>query len=136
LAALGVALIEQPLPAGKDEALFGYESPVPLCADESCHTRTDLTHILGRYSHINVKLDKAGGLTEALALCREARARGLGVMVGCMVSTSLAMAPAALLGGFAEFIDLDGPLLLARDREPGLLYHDDCLEPPAPALWG
>ncbi len=136
LAKLGVALIEQPLKAGEDEALDGFLSPIPLCADETCHTRDDLPRIFGRYSHINVKLDKAGGLTEALALAREARSRGLKLMVGCMVSTSLSMAPATLLAGMAEFVDLDGPLLLARDREPGLTYRQDVIEPPAPDFWG
>jgi L-alanine-DL-glutamate epimerase-like enolase superfamily enzyme len=136
LAALGVALIEQPLKAEEDEALIGFRSKVPLCADESCHTRADLPRIQGRYSHINVKLDKAGGLTEAVALAREAQALGLRLMVGCMVSTSLAMAPAALIAGMAEFTDLDGPLLLARDREPAMRYERDLLHPPDPALWG
>jgi L-Ala-D/L-Glu epimerase len=133
---LGVALLEQPLKAAEDEALVGFLSPIPLCADESCHTREDLPRIFGCYSHINVKLDKAGGLTEALALARKARRRGLKLMVGCMVSTSLAMAPALLLTGMAEFVDLDGPLLLARDREPGLAYRHDLIEPPPPDLWG
>ena len=116
--------------------LFRSKSPVPLCADESCHTRADLPRLLGRYSHINVKLDKAGGLTEAVALAREARALGLKLMVGCMVSTSLAMAPASLLAGLAEFVDLDGPLLLAKDRTPALRYEGDTLHPPTPELWG
>ena len=136
LAQLGVALIEQPLKAGDDEALLGFESAVPLCADESCHTRADLPRIIGRYSHINIKLDKAGGLTEGAALAREAQAAGLKLMVGCMVSTSLSMAPAVLLAGQAEFVDLDGPLLLARDREPGLTYERDLIHPPPRALWG
>jgi L-alanine-DL-glutamate epimerase-like enolase superfamily enzyme len=136
LAKLGVALIEQPLKASEDEGLSGFASPVPLCADESCHTRTDLPRIIGRYSHINIKLDKAGGLTEAVALATEARAKGLKLMVGCMVSTSLSMAPAMLLAGMAEFVDLDGPLLLARDREPSLGYRGDVIEPPARELWG
>jgi L-alanine-DL-glutamate epimerase-like enolase superfamily enzyme len=136
LAELGVALIEQPLPVGSDQALENLKSPMPLCADESCHTRADLPRIVGRYSHINVKLDKAGGLTEALALAREARRIGLGVMVGCMVSTSLAMAPATLLASLAEFVDLDGPLLLEKDREPGLRYEGDLVFPPSLALWG
>src|SRR5262249_12025639 len=136
LAKLGVALIEQPLKAAEDDALLGFNSPVPLCADESCHTRTDLPRILGRYTHINVKLDKSGGLTEAVALAREARAKGLKLMVGCMVSTSLAIAPASLLAGMADFVDLDGPLLLARDRPPGLQYRADMLLPPSPELWG
>ena len=136
LAGLGVALIEQPLKADHDEFLETAVAPVPLCADESCHTRADLPRIVRRYSYINVKLDKAGGLTEAVALAREATVLGLKLMVGCMVSTSLAMAPACLLGGLAEFVDLDGPLLLARDREPGLRYDKDVLHPPARDLWG
>jgi L-alanine-DL-glutamate epimerase-like enolase superfamily enzyme len=136
LARLGVALIEQPLKADADDVLGQFRSPVALCADESCHTRAELPRIVGRYSHINIKLDKAGGLTEALALAREATALGLRLMVGCMVSTSLSMAPASLLGSMAEFIDLDGPLLLARDRIPALRYEADQLYPPEPALWG
>ena len=136
LAGLGVRLIEQPLKAGEDDALLGFESPVPLCADESCHTRADLPRVLGRYSHINIKLDKAGGLTEALALAREATAARLTLMIGCMVSTSLSIAPAMLLARFADFVDLDGPLLLARDRIPSLAYRGDELLPPAAELWG
>ena len=136
LAELGVALIEQPLRAAEDDHLLGFESPVPLCADESCHTRADLPRILGRYSHINIKLDKAGGLTEAVALAREALASGLKLMVGCMVSTSLSIAPAVLLAPLADFVDLDGPLLLERDRAPGLTYCGDELFPPVAKLWG
>ncbi len=136
LAGLGVALIEQPLKAGEDAALEGWASPVPLCADESLHTRAELAACARRYSHINIKLDKAGGLTEALALAAEARALGLGVMVGCMVATSLAMAPALLLTSGAAFVDLDGPLLLARDREPGLVFAGSSVSAPDAALWG
>ncbi|HEX3484770.1 MAG TPA: N-acetyl-D-Glu racemase DgcA [Micropepsaceae bacterium] len=136
LAHLGVALIEQPLKAAEDDILAGYDSPVPLCADESCHTRADLPRLKTRYTHINVKLDKAGGLTEAAALVRAAQSIGLKVMVGCMVSTSLAMAPASLLASQAAFADLDGPLLLARDREPAMHYEGDILYPPESALWG
>jgi L-alanine-DL-glutamate epimerase-like enolase superfamily enzyme len=136
LARLGVALIEQPLKAGEDDILANFQSPVPLCADESCHTRADLPRLTGRYSHINIKLDKAGGLTEALALARDAQSLGLRLMVGCMVSTSLAMAPASLLAGMAEFTDLDGPLLLARDRVPGMIYEADLLHPPGREFWG
>lgn len=136
LAGLGVALIEQPLKAEEDGYLAWAEAPVPVCADESCHTRADLERIHRRYSHINVKLDKAGGLTEAVALVREAAAMGLKLMVGCMVSTSLAMAPATLLAGLAEFVDLDGPLLLARDRDPALQYDTDILYPATRELWG
>jgi L-alanine-DL-glutamate epimerase-like enolase superfamily enzyme len=133
---LGVALIEQPLKAEEDGYLAWTEAPVPVCADESCHTRADLQRIRRSYSHINVKLDKAGGLTEAVALAREAAAMGLKLMVGCMVSTSLAMAPATLLAGMAEFVDLDGPLLLARDRDPALQYDIDILHPSTRQLWG
>lgn len=136
LADLGVALIEQPLKAEEDGYLAWTEAPVPVCADESCHTRADLRRIHRRYSHINVKLDKAGGLTEAVALAREAATLGLKLMVGCMVSTSLAMAPATLLAGMAEFVDLDGPLLLARDRDPALHYDADILHPATRQLWG
>jgi L-alanine-DL-glutamate epimerase-like enolase superfamily enzyme len=136
MARLGVALLEQPLKADDDGMLENYKSPLPLCADESCHTRADLPRLLGRYSHINVKLDKAGGLTEALALVHEATSQGLRRMVGCMVATSLAMAPAILLTNEADFVDLDGPLLLQRDREPSLVYKRDVILPPSPALWG
>ena len=111
-------------------------SLLPLCADESCHTREDLTRLAGRYPMVNIKLDKTGGLTEALALAREARAMGFDIMVGSMVGTSLGMAPAALLAGFADYVDLDGPLLLARDRSPGLSYDGAIMAPPEPALWG
>jgi L-alanine-DL-glutamate epimerase-like enolase superfamily enzyme len=136
LARLDVKLLEQPLPADEDEALAGYASPVPLCADESLHTRRDLPRVAARYQAVNIKLDKAGGLTEALALKAEAQACGLEIMAGCMVATSLAMAPALLLAQGAAFVDLDGPLLLARDREPGLSFLGAMIEPPAPELWG
>ena len=137
LAGLGVELVEQPLPAGADEALAGIERAVPVAADESCHTRADLPTLAGRYDVVNVKLDKTGGLTEALALRDAATAAGFGIMVGCMLATSLAMAPALLVAQGARFVDLDGPLLLARDREPGLDYHPDGrVAPPSPALWG
>ena len=132
----GVVLIEQPLPAGDDAALAGLARAVPVCADESLHDRASLAQLAGRYDAINIKLDKAGGLTEALALAQEARAHGLALMVGCMVGTSLAMAPAMMLAGQAAVIDLDGPLLLARDREPGLRYEGSTVHPPQPALWG
>jgi L-alanine-DL-glutamate epimerase-like enolase superfamily enzyme len=135
-ARLEVQLVEQPLAAGADEALEGFDSPVPLCADESLHTRAELAQCARRYAVANVKLDKTGGLTEALALAGEARALGMGVMVGCMVSTSLAMAPAMIVAQGADFVDLDGPLLLARDREPGLSVTGSMLEPPPPELWG
>ena len=132
----GVVLIEQPLPAGDDAALAGLARAVPVCADESLHDRASLAQLAGRYDAINIKLDKAGGLTEALALAQEARAHGLALMVGCMVGTSLAMAPAMMLAGQAAVIDLDGPLLLARDRDPGLRYEGSTVHPPQPALWG
>jgi len=136
LAASGVVLIEQPLPAGEDGALAGLHLPLALCADESCHVASDLPRLVGLYSHVNVKLDKTGGLTEALALTAEARRLGLGLMVGCMVGTSLGMAPALLLAGDADFVDLDGPLLLARDRAPGLCYDGATIQPATGALWG
>jgi L-alanine-DL-glutamate epimerase-like enolase superfamily enzyme len=136
LGRLGVGLIEQPLSAKSDEILQDFVSEVPLCADESCHTRADLAHLEGRYQYANIKLDKAGGLTEALALAHAANEIGLKLMVGCMVSTSLAMAPAMLLGGLADYVDLDGPLLLERDRKPGLNYDGEMVYPPQSALWG
>ncbi|MFN3522209.1 MAG: N-acetyl-D-Glu racemase DgcA [Phenylobacterium sp.] len=135
-ARLDVKLIEQPLKAGEDEALEGFESPVMLCADESLHTRAELDACARRYGCVNIKLDKAGGLTEALALADAARARGLEIMAGCMVATSLAMAPAMIMAQGAAFVDLDGPLLLARDRTPGLTFIGSLIEPPTPALWG
>jgi L-alanine-DL-glutamate epimerase-like enolase superfamily enzyme len=135
-AKLEVMLIEQPLKAGEDQALEGYKSPVLLCADESLHTRVELAACAPRYGCVNIKLDKAGGLTEALALASEARALGLQIMIGCMVSTSLAMAPALILAQDAQFVDLDGPLLLAGDRDPGLTYIGSMVEPSSPELWG
>ena len=135
-AARGVEMVEQPLPAADDDALAGRQFAVPLCADESCHTRADLPRLAGRYPMVNIKLDKTGGLTEALALAAEAQAMGFRIMVGSMVGTSLGMAPAALLAGFADTVDLDGPLLLARDRTPGLGYDGAVMAPPEPALWG
>ena len=132
----GFALIEQPLPAAKDEALRGRPRPVPLCADESVHDRHGLGRLVGLYDAINVKLDKTGGLTEALALAGDAERRGFALMIGCMVGTSLAMAPALLLAPRARFVDLDGPLLLARDRENGLRHDGGLVYPPSPALWG
>ncbi|HEU4519903.1 MAG TPA: N-acetyl-D-Glu racemase DgcA [Microvirga sp.] len=132
----GVALVEQPLPAQDDAALDGLRRPVPICADESVHDRAGLDRLVGRYDAVNVKLDKTGGLTEALALADAAQERGLALMIGCMVGTSLAMAPALVLAPRARFVDLDGPLLLARDREPGLTYEGSVVYPPSPALWG
>ncbi len=136
LAKLGVVLIEQPLKADADEALATFDSPIPVCTDESCHTQEDLPRLRGRYSVINIKLDKTGGLTGAVALAHAAKAEGFRIMAGCMVATSLSMAPAMLLASFADYIDLDGPLWLARDREPGLRYNIDLMQPPSPALWG
>ena len=137
LVAFGVELVEQPLPAGSDELLEGLERAVPVAADESCHTRGDLPGLAGRYDVVNIKLDKTGGLSEALALREAAAAAGFGIMVGCMLGTSLAMAPALLVAQGADFVDLDGPLLLAADRTPGLRYHPNGeLEPPDAALWG
>ena len=136
LAGLNVILLEQPLPASGDAALAGLDTEIPLCADESVHTRADLARLGGLYGAVNIKLDKAGGLTEALAMARAARARGLGIMLGCMVCTSLGIAPMLLLGAMADVIDLDGPLLLARDRDNGLAWEGARITPPAPALWG
>ena len=136
LAAAGVALIEQPLPAGRDAALIEVEHPLPVCADESFQDRASLPALAGRYDYVNIKLDKAGGLTEALAAARAAQAAGFRLMLGCNVGTSLAMAPACLLAGLADFVDLDGPLLLARDRTPGLTYNGSIIEPPKAELWG
>jgi L-alanine-DL-glutamate epimerase-like enolase superfamily enzyme len=132
----GFALVEQPLPAKADGLLANLSRPVPICADESVHDRPSLDRLVGLYDAVNVKLDKTGGLTEALALAEAAEARGLSLMIGCMVGSSLAMAPALVLAPRARFVDLDGPLLLARDREPGLTYEGSTLYPPAPALWG
>jgi L-alanine-DL-glutamate epimerase-like enolase superfamily enzyme len=134
--AAGVELIEQPLPAGDDALLQHIERIVPLCADESVHDRASLATIAKRYDAVNIKLDKTGGLTEALATAAEARKLGLKIMVGCMVATSLAMAPALLLAQDADFVDLDGPLLLERDRVPDLAYSSGTVMPPPPALWG
>ncbi|MBD8555832.1 dipeptide epimerase [Rhizobium sp. CFBP 8762] len=131
-----VRLIEQPLPQEDDGALATVSRPVPVCADESVHKTDDLASLVDRYDAINIKLDKAGGLTEALLMRARARELGLKVMVGCMVGTSLAMAPAVLLAQGADFVDLDGPLLLAKDREPGLAYRDSLVLPPEPRLWG
>jgi len=131
-----IALIEQPLPAGRDGRLASFDRPVPVCADESVHKTEDLSKLAGLYDAVNIKLDKTGGLTEALRMRDAARALDLKIMVGCMVGTSLGMAPAVLLAQGADFVDLDGPLLLARDREPGLRYAESLVYPPLPALWG
>ena len=132
----GFALVEQPLPADRDEPLRSAPRGVAICADESLHDRAGLDRLVGLYDAVNIKLDKAGGLTEALLLASAAEERGLGIMVGCMVGTSLAMAPAMLLAARARFVDLDGPLLLARDRDEGLVYEGSVIQPPSPALWG
>jgi len=136
LARLGVAVVEQPLPAGADAMLAEIARPVPVCADEGCHDRTSLSALKGKYDMVNIKLDKTGGLTEALALRDAARLAGFGVMVGCMVGTSLAMAPAVLVAQGADLVDLDGPLLLAEDRPHPLRYDGSLVHPPEPALWG
>lgn len=132
----GFELIEQPLPADDDAELARVHRPVPVCADESAHTTDDLAALRGRYDAVNIKLDKTGGLTEALRMAREARRLGFRIMTGCMVATSLAMAPALLVAQLADWVDLDGPLLLARDREWGLEIRDGMISPPDPRLWG
>jgi L-alanine-DL-glutamate epimerase-like enolase superfamily enzyme len=132
----GVTLVEQPLPADADDALRTIARPVPVCADESAHDRASLAALIGKYDAVNIKLDKTGGLTEALAMAAEARRLGLVTMAGCMVATSLSMAPAMLVAQTARFVDLDGPLLLARDREYGLRYEGSLVHPPIAALWG
>lgn len=136
LATERISLIEQPLPRGADGALLGYKSPVPLCADESCQTAKDLVHLKNRYEYINIKLDKTGGLTAALELADQAEAMGFGLMVGCMLGTSLAMAPAMVIAPLCRFVDLDGPLLLGRDREFGLSFDGGAVSPPTRNLWG
>ncbi len=133
---LGVCLIEQPLPVGQDDILAGIERPLPVCADESCHDRASLPGLKDRYDAINIKLDKTGGLTEALALREAALAQGYGIMVGCMVGSSLAMAPAVLVAQGAMVTDLDGPLLLAEDRSWPLTFDTAGVHPPEPELWG
>jgi L-alanine-DL-glutamate epimerase-like enolase superfamily enzyme len=133
---LGVKLVEQPLPAGQDDLLAEIARPLPVCADESCHDRGTLSGLVGKYDMVNVKLDKTGGLTEALALRADAEAMGFGVMVGCMVGSSLAMAPAVLVAQGAGVVDLDGPLLLAEDRDVPLRFEGSVVHPPEPALWG
>jgi L-Ala-D/L-Glu epimerase len=132
----GVRLVEQPLPAGQDAALASIKRPIAVCADESVHDRRSLDGLRARYDAVNIKLDKTGGLTEALAMADAARALGFDIMVGCMVATSLSMAPAMLLTPLARFVDLDGPLLLARDRDHGLRYDGSLVHPPDTALWG
>ena len=136
LAALGVKAIEQPFPAGEDGALAELDRPIPVVADESCHDRASLPALADRYDMINIKLDKTGGLTEALALEHAAREAGFGIMIGCMLGSSLAMAPALLLAGDADLVDLDGPLLLAEDRANPLTFDGSTILPPPAALWG
>ncbi len=131
-----VELVEQPLPAADDEALRDLARDVLICADESAHGLDSLSYLQGKYDAINIKLDKTGGLTPALALAKAAKAANLKIMVGCMLATSLAMAPAFLLASFADYVDLDGPLLLLRDREPAIQYQGSLMQPPPPALWG
>jgi len=133
---LGVQMVEQPLPAGADDMLAEIARPLPVCADEACHDRASLPGLKGKYDMVNIKLDKTGGLTEALALKQEAIAQGYAVMVGCMVGSSLAMAPAVILAQGVAFADLDGPLLLAEDRDTPLTFDDAGVHAPGPALWG
>jgi L-Ala-D/L-Glu epimerase len=135
-AAAGVTLVEQPLPAGADDALSSIRRLIPVCADESVHERASLAGLVGKYDAVNIKLDKTGGLTEALALAEEAEQLGFALMVGCMIATSLSIAPAMLVAQTARVVDLDGALLLARDRRDGLAHDDSMIYPPAPALWG
>ena len=133
---LGVELIEQPFPADADEVLETLDHPIPVCADESCHTSADLARLRDRYEVVNVKLDKTGGLTEALVLSERARESGFKLLIGCMVGTSLSMAPARILASTADYVDLDGPLLLARDRDHGLAYQHGKIGIPSRGLWG
>ena len=132
----GVTLVEQPLPADRDDALARMTRPIAICADESVHARASLPSLVGKYDAVNIKLDKTGGLTEALAMAGEAERLGFTLMVGCMVATSLALAPAMLVAQRARVVDLDGALLLARDRPDGLRYDGSRVHPPTPALWG
>ncbi|MGJ4728330.1 N-acetyl-D-Glu racemase DgcA [Luteimonas sp. SDU101] len=136
LAEARIDLIEQPLPAGEDDALLGFDSVARLCADESCHVASDLPRLRGRYQVVNIKLDKTGGLTGAMDLLDAARAQGFGIMVGCMISSSLSIAPAWHVARHAEFVDLDGPLWLRDDHAGGTVMRDGLLQPPSPALWG
>lgn len=136
LQALGVTLVEQPFHAGDDDALRDVPRPIQICADESCHDRASLPELVGKYDVVNIKLDKTGGLTEALELKAHALEQGFGVMVGCMVATSLAIAPAVLVAQNAAVVDLDGPLLLAEDRQPAMIFNGSSLYPAEPALWG
>jgi L-alanine-DL-glutamate epimerase-like enolase superfamily enzyme len=132
----GVVLVEQPLPEGRDQALASLTRPIPVCADESAHGLASMPALAGKYDAVNIKLDKAGGLTEALAMVAVAERMGLTIMAGCMVATSLAMAPAMLIAQAARFVDLDGPLLLTKDRDNGLRFEDSLVYPAVPTLWG
>ncbi|MFT4047369.1 MAG: dipeptide epimerase [Solimonas sp.] len=136
MTALRVDLVEQPLPAGSDAVLEGFQPAQPICADESCHVADDIPLLATRYQAVNIKLDKTGGLTGALALLQRARAANMGVMCGCMISTSLSMAPAFHIARHADFVDLDGPLWLKRDHPGGVRFEHGALQPPAPTLWG
>lgn len=136
LASMGVEMLEQPLPAGNDGELLAYQTPLTICADEACHALGDLESLRGKYQMINIKLDKTGGLTEALEMAHSATKMGFGIMIGCMVGTSLAMAPATLIARFARFVDLDGPLLLRDDRQPGLEFNNGMIYPPTHNVWG
>lgn len=136
LTQLNVKLIEQPLPASNDDGLLDISSPIPICADESCHTAERLPELLGKYQAINIKLDKTGGLTEAFTLAKAATAADLQIMLGCMVASSLAMAPIYLLSEFADYVDLDGPVLVASDRENGFVFKESHMTAPANLLWG
>ena len=133
---LGVSLVEQPLPADDDEALIGMARPLPVCADESAHDCSTLAGLEGKYDVVNIKLDKTGGLTEALRLKDAAQAGGYGLMMGCMVGSSLAMAPATLVAQGMGYVDLDGPLLLGEDRDPALKFDGEGVHPPVAELWG
>lgn len=133
---LGVTLIEQPLPATADEDLRGYQSPVPLCADESCHVPDDVDRVSDRYQFVNIKLDKTGGLTAALELVRRAQAANMRLMVGCMAGTSLAMAPGLIVASYCDVVDLDAPLLQSGDRDHPLHYEGGLIHPASPELWG
>lgn len=136
LQSLGVRMIEQPLPRGEDDALAGYAPPLPLCADESCLHLGELEQVVGKYQMINIKLDKTGGLTHGLELAQAARARGMGLMVGCMGGTSLSMAPSHVLAQCCDFVDIDGPLLITEDRAGGLVYADGFVSLPGSPFWG
>lgn len=133
---LGVSLIEQPLPAADDDALLAFDSPIPICADESCMTSESVAALDGKYQFVNIKLDKTGGLTEALRLADTAEKAGYGLMVGCMAGSSLSMAPAFLVAQRCEFVDLDGPLLCSRDYDEGIRYDGNTMHLPSPSLWG